>query len=152
MFKKLGLQTPKTRIINHASQIDPAMADLSFPVVIKPNTGGSGSGIQKFDTPAELKEAVTSGSLDLGPTQLALLQEYLPPRGRCIMRVETLNGKFLYAIRLHLQSTDSFNLCPADYCRLPPADQAGDGVTPAMLVEGYTPPPEVIGGTGGSHG
>ncbi len=144
LLQKLGLRTPKTRVINHVSQIGAAGEGLTFPVVIKPNTGGSGAGIQKFDTLSALAEATTAGTVDLGPTHLAQVQEYLPPLGNSMVRVETLNGKFLYAIRLHIKSTDTFNLCPADYCRLPQADQADDVSNQDLLVEGYTPPKEII--------
>ena len=63
------------------------------------------------------------------------------------VRVEVLDGEFLYAIKLRLESPTSFNLCPADYCRVPDAGEAGteDGVSSrSMLVEGYTPPQEAI--------
>ncbi len=79
-----------------------------------------------------------------------MVQEYLPADGNYIVRVEILDGAFLYAIRLFLTS-DEFNLCPADYCRPPeagrPAQAAGiaDGVSGrGVPVERFTPPAEVI--------
>ena len=88
------------------------------------------------------------GDIDLGLYYLGLVQEYLPPRGNSIVRVEILDSEFLYAIKLHLQSESSFNLCPADYCDLPESKPAGglaDGVSGrGLLVEGYTPPQNVI--------
>ncbi len=66
------------------------------------------------------------------------------------MRVEVLNGACLYAIRLYLNAGE-FNLCPADYCRMPEsgagAERAGlaDGVSGrGVPIEAYTPPPAVI--------
>jgi glutathione synthase/RimK-type ligase-like ATP-grasp enzyme len=142
LLEKLGVRYPRARVINHASQAGQAAEGLTFPVVVKPNIGGSGAGIQQFDTPAQLEEAAAAGLIDLGLDHTALVQEYLPARGNSIIRVEVLNGEFLYAIRLHL--TGTFNLCPADYCDVPEPGMA-DGVSGrGLLVEGYTPPPEII--------
>ena len=111
--------------------------------MIKPNVGGSGAGIQEFRTRAELAASVEAGDVDLGPQHLALVQEYLPARDNSIIRVEILNGEFLYAIRLHL-TEGTFNLCPADYCDVPEAGMA-DGVSGrGVLIEAYTPPAEII--------
>ena len=52
---------------------------------------------------------------------MALVQESAPLRDGHITRVETLGGKFLYAINVY-PAADSFNLCPADVC------QTHDGV------------------------
>jgi hypothetical protein len=88
--------------------------------------------------------------MDLGIDGTALIQEYLPAEGNSIVRVEILNGEYLYAIRLFLMA-DEFNLCPADYCRVPEdggqpeAKGLADGVSGrGVPIVGYTPPPEVI--------
>ncbi len=148
LLERLGLRYPRARVINHPLQAPAAAEGLAFPVIIKPNIGGSGAGIQKFGTPADLQSAAAAGTINLGIDHLALVQEYLPARSESIVRVEVLNGEFLYAIRLHLKSQSTFNLCPADYCDLPenkPADGLADGVSGrGLLVEGYTPPSHVI--------
>ena len=57
------------------------------------------------------------------------------------MRIEILDGEFLYAIRL-LLLPGSFNLCPADYCELP---GVADGVSGRGLpIEAFDPPPAVL--------
>jgi hypothetical protein len=69
------------------------------------------------------------------------VQEQLPAEGDSIVRIEILDGRFLYAIRLLLMP-GSFNLCPADYCELP---GIADGVSGRGLpVEDYEPPAEVV--------
>jgi hypothetical protein len=148
LFERVGLRYPRARVINHPSQAAEAATGLTFPVVIKPNIGGSGAGIVRFDTLEDLSLAAEAGTIDLGIDQTALVQEYLPAEGQSIIRVEVLGGAFLYAIRIALPD-DDFNLCPADYCRVPapPADtdSLADGVSGRQLpIEGYTPPPEVI--------
>ncbi len=118
LFERLGLRYPRARVINHPARAPTAAEGLTVPVVLKPNIGGSGAKIVRFDTPEEVRSAAASGALDLGIDEAALVQEYLPAEGNSIVRVEILDGKFLYAIRLQL-TEDQFNLCPADYCRMP---------------------------------
>ncbi|UCG25361.1 MAG: hypothetical protein JSW55_05010 [Chloroflexota bacterium] len=147
LLQRLGVRYPQARVINHASQAPAAAEGLSYPVIVKPNIGGSGAGIRRFDTRHELEAAAATGDIELGPDQTALVQVYLPPRDQSIVRVEVLGGEYLYAIRLLLESPDSFNLCPADYCR--PAEADGNGLAEGVSgrgapVESYTPPDEVI--------
>src|SRR4029077_349242 len=78
LLRRLGLPFPKAVVINHPTQAGDAAAGLRYPVVVKPNIGGSGAGIRRFDTPADLEVAVSAGSLDLGLDQTALVQEYIP--------------------------------------------------------------------------
>jgi glutathione synthase/RimK-type ligase-like ATP-grasp enzyme len=142
LLERLGLRYPRTRVIDAASQAPGAAEGLRYPVVVKPNVGGSGAGIVRFDGPDELRKAADDGRIDLGIDGTALVQEYLPAAGNSIVRVEFLDGKLLYAIRLFLTENE-FNLCPADYCRAP--DGTADGVSGrGVPVEGYTPPPEVV--------
>lgn len=150
LLHRLGLRHPRARVINHPSQAPAAAEGLSFPLILKPNIGGSGAKIVRFDTPDALRAAALAGTMDLGIDGTALVQEYLPAEGSSIVRVEVMNGAFLYAIRLFL-TADEFNLCPADYCRIPAngtsSEHSGlaDGVSGrGVPVEGYTPPPHVI--------
>jgi hypothetical protein len=133
-------------VINHPLQAPKAAQGLTFPVIVKANIGGSGAGIVQYDSPEELEAAAQAGIIELGLDNTALVQELLPARGNHIVRVEVLNGKFLYAIKLELSGT--FNLCPADYCLVPPSKKSSglaDGVSGrGLLIEGYTPPPEII--------
>jgi hypothetical protein len=141
LLERLGLRYPPARVINNATQALRAADGLTFPVLVKPNVGGSGAGIITFDTPEDLALAAQVNAFDLGLDGTALVQEYLPARGHSIVRVEILNGALLYAIRLQLEE-GSFNLCPADYCR---PDSVADGVSGrGVPVEGYIPPAEVV--------
>lgn len=149
LYQRLGLRHPRARVINHPSQAPMAAEGLTFPVVVKPNIGGSGAKIVKFNSPDELREASesASGGLDLGIDHTALVQEYLPAEGDSIVRVEILGGEYLYAIRLFLTAGE-FNLCPADYCRVP-AQQAAAGLADGVSgrgvpVEAYRPPAHII--------
>jgi hypothetical protein len=147
LLHRLGLPYPRARVINDPSQAPAAAEGLTFPVILKPNIGGSGAKIVAFQTPAELHQAASDSSLDLGIDQTALIQEYLPATDQSIVRVEILGGEYLYAIRLHL-TVGEFNLCPADYCQVPAPEQSTgrrDGVSGRQVpMEAYTPPPQII--------
>ena len=143
LLKNLGVNHPKSRVINHPSQAPSAAEGFSFPIITKANIGGSGAGIQKYDTPQELQKAADEASIDFGIDNVALVQEYIPPRGEQIIRVEVLNGEFLYAIQLALVDPNSFNLCPGSYCRR--NEEIACGVNGRnALVEKITPPQQVI--------
>jgi len=149
LLQKLGIKYPKSRVINHPSQIEAAAAGLRFPIVVKANIGGSGAGIEKFDSIEDVREAIKNGQIDLGIDHTALVQEFIPARGGYITRVETLGGKYLYAIRVYT-SGESFNLCPADICQTTTGQDlvrnacAVDAPKNGLKVEAYTPPADVI--------
>ena len=157
LLRRLGLPAPRTRILNDARLAVEAAAGLRFPIAVKPNIGGSGAGIQRFETAADLRRAVEAGAVDLGIDRTALVQEFLPAKGGHIVRVEVLGGRFLYAIKVYPNPDAGFNLCPADICQpgavaqaTVPALAAAD-LCPvelpkvALRVEGYTPPAPVVG-------
>ena len=52
------------------------------------------------------------------------MQEYLAPAGGAIVRVEVLDGRLLYAIKIQTDPEASFNLCPADICQIEPGPAA----------------------------
>jgi hypothetical protein len=113
LFRALGLAVPETRVVHRAEDAPAAAAGLRFPILVKVNIGGSGRGIESFATPEALAEAV--GRLDLGVDGVALVQEASPKRGDTITRLETLGGRFLYAIDVRVEA-ETFDLCPADVC------------------------------------
>src|SRR5207249_3665601 len=116
LLHHLGLPYPRARVINHPARAPEAAQGFRFPVIVKPNIGGSGAGIRRFETPQQLEQAAGAGALDLGIDQTALVQEYIPAAEQRIVRVEVLGGRYLYAIRIYTPG-DSFNLCPADVCQ-----------------------------------
>ncbi len=148
LLEGLGLPYPRARVIHDPRHAPAAAEGLRFPVVVKPNIGGSGAGVVRFDTPEALAEAVAAESLELGIDHTALVQEFIPARGGVIVRVEVLDGRFLYGIRIHTPG-DQFNLCPADVCQtvggaaLERSACAVDAPLNDLRVEGYEPPAEV---------
>ncbi|HEU5319026.1 MAG TPA: hypothetical protein VFX49_23145 [Chloroflexota bacterium] len=117
LFERLGVRYPRARPVNHPSQLVPAAQGLTYPVIVKPNVGGSGALMQRFDTPDQL--AAGASGIDFGVDRTALVQEYLAPEDGAIVRVEILDGEYLYAIKIFTDPTEGFNLCPADICQVP---------------------------------
>jgi hypothetical protein len=62
-----------------------------------------------------------------------LVQEAVPARGGVIWRLETLGGRFLYA--LEIAGAGQFDLCPADAC--------GEDRGP-IPMRGFDPPAEIV--------
>jgi glutathione synthase/RimK-type ligase-like ATP-grasp enzyme len=149
LLDSLGLPYPRARVIHDPAHAPAAARGLRFPVVVKPNVGGSGAGIRRFDALETLERAAAEGALELGIDGTALVQEYIPARDGRIVRVEVLDGRYLYAIRIYTPG-DQFNLCPADVCqRVDGAELerkacALDAPKNGLRVEGYEPPAEVV--------
>jgi glutathione synthase/RimK-type ligase-like ATP-grasp enzyme len=149
LLRELGLPFPRSRVINHASQAVAAAEGLRYPVLVKANVGGSGAGIVKYESREALEAAVTAGTVDLGVDGTALVQEAAPLRNGHITRVETLDGKYLYAINVY-PSVGSFDLCPADACQTTAGAElvrgacAIDAPKNGMRVERADPPAEII--------
>jgi biotin carboxylase len=149
LLRELGLPAPRARVINHAAEARAAAEGLRFPVVVKPNIGGSGAGVRRFETANALDAAARAGALDLGVDQTALVQEFIPADKQRIVRVEVLGGRYLYAIRIYTPG-DSFNLCPADVCQTVGGAELERAACPVdapknnLRVEGYTPPPNIV--------
>jgi glutathione synthase/RimK-type ligase-like ATP-grasp enzyme len=150
LLRSLGLSAPRSRVIHAAEQAPAAAAGLRFPVVVKPNVGGSGAGVTRYDSPAALAAAVAAGGLDLGLDHVALVQEFVPARGGHITRLEVVGGRFLYGIKVFITG-ETFDLCPADICKTAGGiDLAGacavEAAKAGLRVEGTTPPPEIVAG------
>ncbi len=154
LMEKLGKAYPKARVIHRPEQAMAASEGLRWPIVVKPNIGGSGAGVKRFDGASQLRHAIaaepgSADALQFGLDSTALVQEFIPAQDAHIVRVEVLNGKFLYAIKVHITG-ETFDLCPADICRttsgtdLDRAACAIDAPKSGITVEGFTPPADAI--------
>jgi glutathione synthase/RimK-type ligase-like ATP-grasp enzyme len=151
LFEAVGARYPRAVVVNHPARALAALDQLRLPVLVKPNVGGSGAGIVRVDSRAELEAAVSRH--DFGPDGTVLVQECLEAEAGAIVRVEVLDGEFLYAIRIVRPPGTGYNLCPADICREPgeaapaaPADPGACPVSPAagLTVSRFDPPAEAI--------
>ena len=143
----LGVPHPRSRVVNHTGQIESAAAELEYPIIVKPNIGGSGALMRRFDSADELRAAVSANELQsvFGLDYTAVVQEYHPPRGSSIVRVEVLDSRFLYAIRIHNDPSQGFNLCPADICQVEDAELPNVmGTKKPLRIEAAEPPAWVV--------
>jgi len=147
LLRSLGLPYPRSRVINHPSEAVAASRGLRFPIVVKPNIGGSGVGIIRFDSVEQLERAAQSNSIALGLDSTGIVQEFIPAREGHIVRVETLGYKYLYGIKV-FTSGETFDLCPMDICKTTDGAELAttcvvEGAKSGLRVEGYTPPAEI---------
>ncbi len=113
----LGLGIPQTRIVHRAADVVAAARTIGFPLVVKANIGGSGAGIVRYHSLDELEASVAARTVPDSVDRVLMVQEYIPARAGVVTRIETLGGKFLYAIDID-SPADSFDLCPADACEI----------------------------------
>ena len=137
LIAALGFATPVTRVVHRAADLVPASRGMPWPLLVKANIGGSGAGIVRYSSEAELAASVRDGTVPYSVDKVLLLQDYAPARRGAITRIETLGGRFLYAIEVE-SGGDNFDLCPADACIAQPGRAAirMAAVTPdAALVD-----------------
>ena len=115
LIARLGYAIPDTRIVHRREDLLAAARTMRWPLMVKANIGGSGAGITRYASEDELAQSIADGTVPDSVDSVLLVQDYVPPRGGVITRVETLGGKFLYAIEVE-SGGDSFDLCPADAC------------------------------------
>jgi hypothetical protein len=114
LFSKLGLHCPQSIAIYQAQDALMASKTTGFPLIIKPNIGGSGSGIVRYDTYDDLETAVESGKFDLGIDGTGLVQEYIHSDGY-VYRIEILGNRLFYSIKQEMMA-NTFNYCAAEGC------------------------------------
>ena len=126
VFARAGLMTPRSVLVNLGSsdrrEKISAAANLlknkmecNWPLLIKPNSAGFGSGIQFLRDEDDLQKFANGICLekDDADTQnypsedgIVLLSEYIRPVDECIYRVWFLDGKVQCAIRRRLLDCD----------------------------------------------
>jgi glutathione synthase/RimK-type ligase-like ATP-grasp enzyme len=136
LISSLGLAIPETRVVHRTRDLLRAAEGMAYPLIVKANIGGSGAGIVRYSSADELRASVADGSAPQSVDNVLLLQDYVPPRGGTILRIETLRGQFLYAIEVE-SSGDTFDLCPADACIAQPGRAA-------IGMRAVTPTPELV--------
>ena len=136
LLAALGCGVPDTRIVHRAQDLAAASQGMQWPLLVKANIGGSGAGIVRYDGREELERSVRDGTVPDSIDKVLLLQDYVPPKGGTIMRIETLGGRFLYALEVE-SGGESFDLCPADACVVQPGRAA-------IAMRAVTPPAALI--------
>jgi len=136
LISALGHAVPETRVVHRPDQLVAAARGMTYPLLVKANIGGSGAGIVRYSSEGELAQSVRDGTIPDSVDKVLLLQDYVPARGGVITRIETLGGRFLYAIEVE-SGGGSFDLCPADACVAAPGRAA-------IRMSAVTPPAEIV--------
>lgn len=131
-LEQAGLTTPRTRPVVGRDEIVPAARDFNqWPLILKPNRGGKGLGVMRFDDEASLNAYVTGADYDAPLDGIWLLQAYIAPAQPFITRAEFVNQQFVYAVQVNTEG--GFELCPADVCDI------GDSFCPTTANDTETP-------------
>lgn len=137
LLRSLGVPAPRVWTFNDPDAIRARAREIPFPVLLKPEQGGSGARIALIETFSHLETLLKQRPEHWLPDNLLLLQEYFPTDpARGIVRMEFLGGELLYAMRVI--SHGRFNLCPAPVCN--PEDGASavcEAPSAAPAVEFY---------------
>jgi glutathione synthase/RimK-type ligase-like ATP-grasp enzyme len=130
----LGYKVPETRVVHRRADLLAAADTMAYPLLVKANLGGSGAGIVRYSSREELAQSIANHTVPESVDNILLVQDYVPPRGGSIIRLETLGGRFLYAIEVE-SGGDNFDLCPADACAV---------TRGPIRMAAVTPPTEII--------
>lgn len=133
LFRHAGLAIPRTRVAHRRADVVRMAAEVGYPVMVKVNVGGSGTGMIRYENEAELAEAVADKLTPMGVDGVVLIQEYVPARDARVIRCEVLDGKLLYALALD-GAGSTFDLCPADVCMVD---------KPTITISQFQPPAEI---------
>ena len=141
LLRRLGVPTPRVWTFNDIDALRARAGEIPFPVLLKPEQGGSGARIMLAESFAHLEAFLAANPQHWLPDNLLLLQEYFPTDpAKGIVRMEFLGGELLYAMRVVSHGT--FNLCPSPVCN-PEDGSAGACEVPAARPPEFHPYPEV---------
>lgn len=119
-----GLPFPRTHAVSSTGQLLKACSNLSFPILLKGNQPHTP--VLRFESEDALIHAYLQDKLVATGEHTWLIQECIAPKGNHIVRIETLNGRFLYAVKLYITGNER------------------TGWPLQAKVEAFTPEPELI--------
>ena len=113
-----GIRTPRTVMVAGRDQV--LAASLAYfpgqPVILKPNRGGKGLGVQLFHTVEGLRDYLDGDGYIPPVDGIQLLQEYVRAPRPVITRAEFTGRRFTYAVEV--DTSEGFELCPAEICAI----------------------------------
>ncbi len=125
---RAGVETPHSVAVVGKGGLVAAARDAfgAGRFILKPNRGGKGLGVRLLENADALAEHIAAPDFEEPLDGVHLLQEYLVTEEPIITRAEFVGGRFLYAVEV--DTSNGFELCPADVCSLP------DATRPAFKV------------------
>jgi hypothetical protein len=140
LLDSLNIDHPKTITFNDVESIAQHTDSLTFPMILKPEQGGSGARMYIINSIDELRQLLKDKTELWFPDNLLLLQEQLPyDENFGIVRMEFIGDQLLYAMRVVTHGI--FNLCPSVVCN--PEDGSNgtcEIVAPSKKPEFYVYP------------
>jgi len=112
----VGVPVPRTIAAVGAQSIIDAWDVIDGPVITKHNRAGKGLGVRLFREKASLQDYVHGSGFDPSVDGITLVQQYIQAPEPCIVRVEMVGRELVYAVRV--DTSEGFELCPADVCEL----------------------------------
>src|SRR5690554_2656034 len=86
-LQRAGLQVPKTHSVVGEQHLLAAAENFNqWPLILKPNRGGKGLGVQRFNSLADLAHYLESNHVEQPLDGIWLLQEYIQPQQPFITR------------------------------------------------------------------
>jgi hypothetical protein len=113
-----SIEVPLTYAAAGRADLLDAAGKLSAPFIAKPNQGGKGLGVRRFESVAEFTDHLDSSEYEPPVDGITLVQEYLRAAKPVITRVEIVGGELLYALTADT-ARGGFELCPAEACAVP---------------------------------
>ena len=135
LMSQLGVDVPRTEVVSSRSAVHKVIDQLRFPLILKPDTGGSGAFVRRIENKEHLLALIDDDEV-FAPGHLMLLQELIVPADGSIARVEFVDGECLFAMRVTAHNT--YNLCPAEGC---PRNPIEPGIKPDATFEAWTDVP-----------
>jgi glutathione synthase/RimK-type ligase-like ATP-grasp enzyme len=125
---RVGVATPRTvPVVGKDKLVEAARAAFGEGrFLLKPNRGGKGLGVHLLENADDLADHLKTFDYEAPLDGVHLLQDYVVTREPIITRAEFVGGRFLYAVEV--DTSNGFELCPADVCSLP------DATRPAFKV------------------
>lgn len=118
LLNHAGIKTPATVVaVGTQAILNAAVAYQGRKFIVKPNRGGKGDGVQLFDDIEALRAYLDSPSYTPPVDGISLVQEYIESPENYIVRAEFIGGEIFYTVRV--DTSDGFELCPADVCQVP---------------------------------
>ncbi|MGI9524536.1 MAG: ATP-grasp domain-containing protein [Hyphomicrobiaceae bacterium] len=139
-LKAFNIPTPETLAIVGKENIAAAAERLGFPLILKHNRAGKGLGVQHLRSNCDLEAYLDDGEWEPSIDGITLVQRYVQAPEPYITRVEFIGGKLLYAVRV--DTSEGFELCPADACQLDPlsVSRRGPGPDKFEIVKDFDHP------------
>jgi glutathione synthase/RimK-type ligase-like ATP-grasp enzyme len=119
-LKAAGIAVPYTVAVAGRDGLLDAAAGMPLPFVVKPNRGGRGDGVRRFDCRDAFARWLYGPEFEPSPDGVHLLQQFIVAKEPAITRLEFVGGRLLYAVRV--DTSQGFDLCPADACAVPFGD------------------------------